>query len=1052
MQKKIKTILQNIESQKKALIDLYEKMGKDYQINNIIDNINKVSTSKPFKESIKHKYAHLLNILSLIVSKCPTNLHRIKSQVRRYYSRRKERLEKMPEHLIDLIDKLPSSSPSSSKIIPLAATKHIEPVKDAKKAPNLIASTAHLHNEIVNLYLDKTYRCIQELFDPSTAKVNIKSAKDAAPIMQLLGFINAYTGTSHSPYRNLMKSAIDKLKPTVISGIGFEAFSTQMENIYSRQNYAAYSRMLHILNSNIDRQILLWSILATLKDFSKQQSKKQQNIVKRFLFQQSIPSHTEFIQGIKDRYFKIAVHLHAIGREILSSSKTYEDFMTNLSKSKKSYLKAAKRKLGNAKLAQASYKRYKRFEEIGKTINKAYIANALKQARNLCFKAITRGVAQSVSPSVKYNEMKERFTFQGLSQTQIEILHVLGDTPSRMRSRLISEHENISNKNTNKKTWQLMKKHFKGNAAVSLATKQDFEQIVNTLYTTLDQKWSDFLNKKETRLDYLNEHKPEFKSNIIVFDTDQKEDDKASFYRYKSNHNKITPIELKCIARKIKSSQNYDGKKLDLENILNKTYGVAEFSSNRLSPIPVKQQDKSTKNNKINGGTNTVVKEFVPKKQQLIVKSKKKIYFNVPYTDGLISTPKRPDKNGKFSSWDVGMRTSAVGIVAEKKNKCIHPKQSFYIDEGPVAFAGKTYDDICADLSLPKNLREKVCELIQCTEKNTLAKKVKAMKLDNLLENAKITDKISANYTPANMSSNYPNRTRVFRDRGSKTRLGMLFNHLATLQNSSGHLAVLQQLVNQACIPIRNKDNQREAMKAEKVLYVLLYRICGAYLVTMNRTKKRGNNNKKYRRIQRLYKVLKKRVTCDFNRMKRKNRSSTVVAEKLLAKSTRKSPLSSVYLNISKHSQNKVDRRSRFISHNTAVRITRIGERYKTTTDGFEKLSWSAMKGFTHAQIVSRMKDLAVVKGRRVAKVNASHTSSEYYKDNLSLKSKPRHHVKGYMIRRYDKANKSYYMEFLPIQRGNMAAISENGSWIDFKHRDKAASIAVGARLCNKGV
>lgn len=1033
---------------------------------------------------IKHQYAGIRNILSLVVQNRPSKYHRIKSQVRKYYSRRHNNLNQFAAHLRELITL--NNHPDNT----LGALKPIPKSEDPRK---FIANTADVHRQMVNDLINISYKVLQDQFKIGAIASGLNLEEE---ILRLL-----YRGSPQNQYARSVRD-ISNIKQDYQSFEEKYSFK-ESDPIHSRIRAAARGRMMTILSSQMERQLLLAAIFIVLKQYARSNEEEEKVIAKKFLFQKSIPSHTNFKKAIKDEYRKIIKHLNPRASDPKG----------------------------------------------------AMIENVLKQARNLCFSIITRGTSKG-----------EIFSFSSIPSNSIKFLTLLGDTPSRQRSRLISEYQLIQANIINSKTFTRVKPFLKKALNLTRVSENDFTTYIEKLYETLSTQWQTFLSKPDApdapgpQLHFLEDLKPQFRSNTIVFDTDDDSVSSAAFYQYHVKydpHDKpaINPISLKVVETKdrhygrvIKKEFNKKWESLyekktgnqavvdddhtsDYYKWLGKTSDkywkdlfedteeknavfrgeitkgfqkwlkskpdpnkmpvylpvynkIAEYSSARFDPIPITRfSNNNTYNiNKQASGPNTVVKAFVPGKQQLITRSKKKIYFNIPFTSGAVLRNPLPPDNGKHMGIDLGMRTLAVTSTADlvtddDGSQHVEVRNQHFINESPDPYlSSPSVSEIFGSIELvpsnqteDKRLKKSFMDLIQFSQlkhendgtKTQFSDLVRAMGLNNFIDgpSSNILDEVDSSVQLSGIPTDYVTELRKEMD-GRHSRLGNFYRYVNGYSGSSDETNAIKRLVELASLPITDKTSQSRAMKAEMIVNMIFYRLVAEYLVRHN-VRSNNRRSRKSKRARRLLQTLKKRVTCNFKSLQRKSRMSTIMAQKFLAKSLKdrkssdinRQKIANVYGNIHKFSQNKVDKRARFMGYSTAVRIKQIADAHESTTEAFERMPWSAMRGFGHAIVSGRYEQIADVHGRRVSKVSAHNTSQNHPDDELNFEKNPRKIIKGYFAPPTDANGMMHHkqkMVFVPDKGGNMAAeIIQTPNGITYNpvgHRDGGASAIIAAR------
>ncbi|MBD3352500.1 MAG: hypothetical protein GF364_13510 [Candidatus Lokiarchaeota archaeon] len=846
-------------------------------------------------------------------------------------------------------------------------------------------------------------------------------------------------------------------------------------NLTSRERRLIFGRACHILQAGAMREQMLGFILDHLKNFATSTDPKQLEWSEKFLMQKTIPKkfaaeiRKNFLDSEYTRIKKTFIKKKGKQTWDREEGERKSDYIAELQK----YYTETK----NLSDTEATTKAERSWDNSGKyrldNVCKKYrirniespnwntAQNIMRQARNIIFKIITHGckkISKGVAVPKRQDRdiLYERFAFTRLSKQAIDNLYKLGDTPARQRSRLISEYKVLNRK----KGGGL--KNPKGKDRASRLT----DTQIDDLYKQIKQQYHVFLTPATAAaIDYLNYFTPRFTSNCISFETSDEAIIKISESGEEIENLKL-PVSIDIQTGKKKS----DWLDKSMQAISLK---CSQFSSRMYHPLPIDRN--KNKIYQINGGMNSVLKEFDQKKPQIIPKHQNKIILNAPHETKLTAPFKMKD-NGVYSGNDLGYRTKNVQAFVKKKQdgRTYQVLGARYINECSSPFTSPRFEDPNDILQTkygsltifpPQSTTQLgyLHTLLTSNTRDELLQAIKNLKLEDVIEHSQILD-MSINQNQAGKTpSNDRNKTQLARRTGEQSRYGQLLAYIQSyIQTSTAQQFKIPDFIvnlyEEAVKTIGNKAQQAASMKAEALLNAIILKLAAAYIAELNQKPKIKSQYKlQYVRCKRFLKSMRNTAVITFphlaERSKRSESAANIYArldKKISAKIKDTSRYQGIYENIAKCSKKIVTRRSDHIAKSTASRVLINAETFNSSVDKFEKLGWTShaaagsgqsTKGFLFSQIEGRVKELYSIRKRRFKAVSAYKTSQESYADYLSG-DEPTNSTAGFWI---PVAGQPNTQKFVPVRWGNITRFKYNGQ-LRYAGRDLAAAIVLAIK------
>ncbi|MHA1341888.1 MAG: hypothetical protein ACTSO2_18120 [Promethearchaeota archaeon] len=307
-----------------------------------------------------------------------------------------------------------------------------------------------------------------------------------------------------------------------------------------------------------------------------------------------------------------------------------------------------------------------------------FMLNILRQARNLYFKFISRGVNINGSidkiPVRFKGPLQERFKIEGVSDECKNFVFTISDRPAKQRTKLLEFNDKFENT-------PISSISYWANGVKFQISRSDFKNYYNEIYNKY-QSIIEITKEKHYTLAFLNENYPELKSNTILYNADDQFSSTSAVIRGEIQENgKIEYLNKSRL-------KLYDGSEWKIYE-LGDLKGE-QIKSNRF-PNGIEYNAKC--------GINSRIAE-VPhmQKPQLIYRNSKKVFFNIPYKL-LVKLPastlnKNEPVRGIFS--DLGMRTkSTSSIISYDKSKInLNVEKTFYINYSKMGYADKNFNEL----------------------------------------------------------------------------------------------------------------------------------------------------------------------------------------------------------------------------------------------------------------------------------------------------------------------------------------------------------------------
>ncbi|MFX0100159.1 MAG: hypothetical protein ACFFCS_11310 [Candidatus Hodarchaeota archaeon] len=681
-----------------------------------------------------------------------------------------------------------------------------------------------------------------------------------------------------------------------------------------------------------------------------------------------------------------------------------------------------------------------------------FLRNVLNQARNLLFKLITLGSTKMGSEPVEHNAFScrklkdpllERFQLEGLGKVRLDTLYRLGNTQGRQRARLIREVKAIENLEKTAPANMQPRHHPR-------IPSGDITGIRDAIQT----KWEEFLGMDDTTLFFLNETKPLFTGKIINMDL---QDTAPAFnlekqggnYTSLSFHRKLKEVGLFIAGTSISIPES------------------VQFKSNMFSPVPVPGSGCQA----INGGSNTVVKEFEAKPPLIKVKGGGKVILHVPYTGKILVNRKL--ENGDVprlaSGSDIGVRNKEVKVILKPTNVggSAGKKEvtnTHYINRSPLSYRSPIYESL--DDFLGSFTREKHGGLYRLMEDLSLEEKEA---LHGFLRGD------FADLDTLNLGTLFPVIESVLARNHdpAHSRVGGIIEEVT----HSPRTSFMKSL---ACIFNNDGSKIGAVMKSRSIFMSVFHGIVVRFLQAYP-----YKDSNLYRRGKRLRRSVVGQISENFSALLAKNRKTMSTIDILQRSIIPASKIDTLYLSGNARKQNlarllkkcndvkrsmisasnaKIARRSRNVARCVSSISVNVSDELGVDVDFYEDLKFTSTfavdsggscRGFDHSQIIGRAGELNEIRGRETIRVNASYSSKLSplaFLDGIKESRKSRDDIppaiRGYIVQR-SHGRRGDQGQFCRAPGGNVTVAVHNGKRCRF-NSDRGGAIVIGCRGLNR--